>query len=214
MLRVVVVHLVHAVTTGIAPPASGEVNLRNLPGWVNSVFLIAPWRALGANCERAQPPPLHFQWCPVGQPYLEAVSWLPLNFPPSKPYTQSYRGPPKSVLLVFWKSFKIVVRLEKKVKFKLGSPGQLLKNDSCPYAERALPLYVLLTFSVQWATNSRAGCIQWSRETVKERNKWASHFWVKPWILAVSPEMDPGHTLSVVMKLKSEAGKVQMFVPH
>lgn len=42
MLRVVVVHLVHAVTAGIAPPAPGGVSLRNLPGWVNSEFLIAP----------------------------------------------------------------------------------------------------------------------------------------------------------------------------
>lgn len=37
---------------------------------------------------------------------------------------------------------------------------------------------------------------------------------MKFWVFAVSPEMDPGHTLLVVMKLKSEVAKVQMFVLH
>lgn len=60
-----------------------------------------------------------------------------------------------------------------------------------------------LTFSVQRGANSRAGSAQWSRATGKQRNKWAPHFWVKSWVLAVSPERDPGHTLSDVMKLKS-----------
>lgn len=102
---------------------------------------------------------------------------------------------------------------EKHANFRLGSPGHPLRNDSRPCAERTLFLQFLLVWPPHSSEPLTAGfgalC---GHEKQENRNKWASHFWVKPWVLAVSPEIDPGHMLSVVMKLNSEVGKVQMFV--
>lgn len=132
----------------------------------------------------------------------------PFNWPPSKPHTYYAEG-----LLAFWVFLSDGGR---KVNFKHGFSGHILKNDSCPRAERASFLHVLLA----WPCCSNKpltiglGALSGHEKPVKQTSKWASHFWVKPWVLAASPELDPGHMLSVVMKLKTEMGKVQMFVPH